>query len=147
MKEEVKEVAENSRPYRGFKASQAVDKDPLEKRGRPKTKPSKAAVRANWQQPALWNQILDACDYVGYPWEPTKIAKRLQQVNPRSFAAFAPQRISDWRDTRYTDKLVWKENVQRRVASGNRVKGNVTCHGILVRCQFNIACDLTLTRA
>lgn len=122
--------------------------DPLEKRGRKKSDTStrsKGATRVNWQQPVLWNQILDACDYVGYPWEPTRIAKRLQLVNPRSFATFAPQRISDWRDSRYTEKLVWKESVQDRVANGNRVSGNLTCHGVLVGCL--VRCHPTLTDA
>lgn len=128
-------VAEASRPYRQFKREGASD--PQEKRGRPRkgtSTRSKGPVRVNWQQPVLWNQILDACDHVDWPWEPTRIAKRLHDINARSFATFAPQRISDWRDPQYTDKLVWKKNVLSRpgVSDGNRVRGNVTCHGVLV---------------
>ncbi len=131
VKSSANTVAEDSRPYRGFKKSSK--KDPSEKRGRPKTTEDTDASRANWQQPALWNQILDACDHVGRPWEPTKIARYLQQINPRSFSGFSAQRISSWRDPRYPDRLVWKENVQRRVANGNRAQGSITSHGILVR--------------
>ena len=130
-------VAEASRPFRQFKRE--LVKDPLENRGHPKSTTStrsKKAKYVNWQQPALWNQILDACDFVGWPWEPTRIAQRVRAVNPRSFSTFRPQRISDWRDKRFSDRLVWKENVQQRALAGNRVRGSVTCEGILVSWLF-----------
>lgn len=127
-------VADDSRPHRQLKNS--LLKTQNGKRGRPKSEKtltkSNTATRVNWQQPALWKQILDACDYVGRPWEPTKIRDRLRAVNPSSFAQFQAQRILDWRDKNFPDKLVLTESVQRRVADGNLARGNVTRQDILV---------------
>lgn len=89
-------------------------------------------MRTNWKSPFLWAIIDKTARKVGYPWSPIAIANRLQDINPKLFASFRPQRISGWRDGTILDQLVWKPSVLQDVARGNRPHGLVTRHSILV---------------
>lgn len=123
-------VAETSRPYRHFKKVQAEKK----RTTRPRQEgPHSPAVRVNWQAPNLWTMIDKAARVVGYPWSPTEIVKHLQRKSPELFRTLAVQRISEWRDRTVTRKLVWTDDVLKRVARGHRQGFDTTRRSILVR--------------
>ncbi|QRV92811.1 Ulp1 protease family, carboxy-terminal catalytic domain protein [Ceratobasidium sp. AG-Ba] len=76
--------------------------------------------RVNWTHPLIWPQIERAALSVGYPWSPSEIVRRLQLTNPTMFASLRPQRISQWRDHRFTDVLRWTSSHMRSIQAGDR---------------------------
>lgn len=86
----------------------------------------------NWVLHFIRIQIVGASHYVGFPWIPFQITKRLQAMNPVTFVNFRPQRISDWRDNTATDRLAWRPAVLRAVVHGSGPQGLVNRHHIFV---------------
>ncbi|KAG8921912.1 hypothetical protein FRC01_014745, partial [Tulasnella sp. 417] len=86
--------------------------------GRKRTKPAKPLQRMNWLNPIVFGHIDAVVREVGWPFSPTQIAKRLKARNPSLFSNFSAQRISDWRDPKFSDKVVWRQHVQNALAKG-----------------------------
>ncbi|KAG8695976.1 hypothetical protein FRC09_008822 [Ceratobasidium sp. 395] len=76
--------------------------------------------RINWTNSLIWPQIERAAIAVGYPWSPVEIVRRLQLLDPETFASLRPQRISQWRDHRFANELRWTESHQRSIEAGDR---------------------------
>ncbi|KAG9091475.1 hypothetical protein FS749_016521 [Ceratobasidium sp. UAMH 11750] len=122
-------VAELSRPHRQSKKKLKLAKASNNDQIQPTEE--KVSKRVNWMNPFLWSMIKSAFQAVGYPWRPVDISNRLKTQHPELFARFSPQRISDWRDLKITDRFVWKETVLAATAHGNHPLGQVVRHSVL----------------
>ncbi|KAG9084848.1 hypothetical protein FS749_004912 [Ceratobasidium sp. UAMH 11750] len=127
-------VAELSRPHRH---SKHILKD--------RKTEEKKAQRTNWMSPFLWSMIDTAARAVGYPWRPIDISNRLKKQHPELFAKFLPQRISDWRDSSITDRLVWKESVLIATGQGNHPQGKSVRYSILHEYPETLGIPLNIT--
>lgn len=101
--------------------------------GRKSGKESAPPSKVNWTSPFLWSQIQCAAEAVGYPWSPAAIVRRLQQLDPQTFASLRPQRISQWRDHNYPDRLKWTDSHLKSIEAGNRPQGGGN-HGSILVC-------------
>ncbi|KAG9090561.1 hypothetical protein FS749_000462, partial [Ceratobasidium sp. UAMH 11750] len=122
-------VAELSRPHRRSKKMLKSPKGP--NKDRPSPTEEKISKRVNWTSPFLWTMIESAVQAVGYPWRPIDISNRLKTQYPELFSRFSPQRISDWRDLKITDRFVWKDTVLAATAHGNHPLGRIVRHSVL----------------
>lgn len=123
-------VAETSRPARQIKEDERQRRRRTQA-GRPRKQQLKPAKRINWTSPFLFERINRVAQSVGYPWSPAEIVRRLRQLDP-IFKSLRPQRISQWRDRRITDRLVWQDGVMKTVLHGNRPYGDSTRKHIFV---------------
>ncbi|KAG8957954.1 hypothetical protein FRC05_009481, partial [Tulasnella sp. 425] len=109
-------VVNASRPHREVR-----EHDQRQRRaacGRKRTRAAKPLQRMNWLNPIIFDHINAVVQEVGWPFIPTQIAKRLKLRNPGLFSNFSAQRISDWRDPTFTNKVVWRKHVQDALARG-----------------------------
>lgn len=92
----------------------------------------KPLQRVRWLNPIIFSHVDAVAREVGYPFSPKEIARRLKQRCPDLFAKFAPQRISDWRDPKFPDRLVWRPFVLTALERGDVPQKKVTRKYILV---------------
>ena len=128
------QLAENSRPFRQFK--EELHDSKTETRGRKPKEDQQPCEnktrRVHWMNPLLFQQIDFMARKVGYPWSPTEIVRRLRAYNSEVFDRLDPRRISEWRNSDISDRLVWKDWVQANQKRKHRAGGISTRTGILV---------------
>ncbi|KAG8917046.1 hypothetical protein FRC01_002696 [Tulasnella sp. 417] len=106
-----------TRPYREIRAH---DHQKTKKNcGRKPRKIVKPAYRMHWLNRIVFGHINTAARQVGYPYSPKQIVCRLKSQYPDLFARLCPQRISDWRDPKFPDRLVWCPWVMEALEKGD----------------------------
>jgi hypothetical protein len=122
-KENLKSQKSKSASKKGYQKNISITQE---------TSTSATKKRIWWKTPILFRQIQDAVDAVGYPWSPTAIDKYLKKKDWNTFRFFHRQRIDDWRDSRYSNKFIWKASVLESVKRGYQKPPSITRSGILV---------------
>ncbi|KAG8938021.1 hypothetical protein FRC00_001924 [Tulasnella sp. 408] len=118
-----------TRPYREVRAH---DHDRTKKNcGRKPSKVAQPAHRMRWLNRIVFSQIDTAAHQVGYPYSPKEIVRRLKAQSPDLFAKLHPQCISDWRDPKFPDRLVWRPWVMEALENGDVPKKKASCKYIL----------------
>ncbi|KAG8955750.1 hypothetical protein FRC04_007741 [Tulasnella sp. 424] len=106
-----------TRPYREIRAhDHSKTKHTC---GRKSKRTARSARRMRWLNRLVFGHIDTVARQVGYPFSPKEIVRRLKHQFPDLFATLQPQRISDWRDPNFPDRLVWRPFVTDALAKGD----------------------------
>jgi hypothetical protein len=126
------EVAALSRPKQAIIS--ALKKKKKEKAGelyKPSKRDTMEIQNINWKTPTFWpliNQVVEA--HIGKP-NLSEIIRTLQSRDKR-FMHLTHQRLSDWRDKSYKDKIVWSEKTLSDVQKGFLPGGKQTRFDVFV---------------
>jgi len=99
----------------------------------------------NWKSPAFWpmiNQVVR--EQIGKP-NLSEIVRTLQGRDNR-FQYLTHQRLSDWQDKTYKDKIVWSEETLRDVQQGFLPGGKQTRYNVFVSFLYTRHTTMTNTR-
>ncbi|KAJ7034110.1 hypothetical protein C8F04DRAFT_1039005 [Mycena alexandri] len=125
-------LAENSRPYRGFREVSRKNNKPQGRKRKTQNEPTEAS-RINWKNPLIWPHIEMAVVKVGRPWSESEICRVAKIMAPDMFAKITSQVIGTWidKESREAGIFKWKDSVVAKLPSGAAPGGESTRVGIL----------------